>query len=267
MPPVLHDAARACLEARAVDEKLQRSDDVAAAWRQGALVAAAGGPLLPPERVGRPARPVLVAPRLLPRRGLGGVKDRAAFIHAIAHIEFNAINLAWDAVHRFRGLPVAFYEDWVRVAREEVEHFRALRGRLQDLGFDYGDFPAHNGLWDTACRTAHDPLVRMALVPRVLEARGLDVTPGMIERFRAAGDEETAQILEKILREEVGHVAAGSRWLRHLCAERDLDPEETFFRLLAQRLSRTVRCPLHREARRAAGFTDRELERLERLCR
>jgi uncharacterized ferritin-like protein (DUF455 family) len=266
-PGSLFQAAARCLAERDPDRKIVCTARTAAAWAAGRLDLRDRGPVLAPQAVGRPARPELVPPRRLHRRGLKRVEDRAAFIHAIAHIEFNAINLAWDAVHRFRGLPQGFYDDWVRVAREEAEHFLALRTRLRSLGHDYGDFPAHDGLWETACRTAHDPLARMALVPRVLEARGLDVTPGMIARFREAGDEETAAVLETILREEVGHVAAGSRWLRHLCAERGLDPEAVFFDLLAQGLSRTIRCPLHRSARLRAGFTERELERLEALCR
>ncbi len=263
----LFDVAGACLRETDAVAKARRTARAAARWSEGGLRLSGGGPVLPVDRVGRPPRPELVPPRRLHRRGLGRTEDHAAFIHALAHIEFNAINLAWDAVHRFRGLPRAYYDDWVRVAREEAEHFLALRRRLRAFGHDYGDFPAHDGLWETARATAHDPLARMALVPRVLEARGLDVTPGMIARFRAAGDEETARVLEVILREEVGHVAAGSRWLRHLCAERGLDPEEAFFDLLARRLARAVRCPLHHAARREAGFSERELARLEALCR
>jgi uncharacterized ferritin-like protein (DUF455 family) len=209
----------------------------------------------------------LVHPSLLSRRTLAHDRGRAALIHAVTHIEFNAVNLAWDAVYRFRDLPRGFYGDWVRVAREEAEHFDALRGRLRALGLDYGDFPAHSGLWDMAERTGHDILARMALVPRVLEARGLDVTPAMIRRFRAAGDKETARVLEVVLREEVGHVAAGTRWFRHVCSERGLDPETEFFRLLGECLRGEIRCPLHLEARREAGFSESELERLETLCR
>lgn len=237
-----------------------------AAWAAGALDLdpAGAGPVL--QDPGRPARPELVAPRDLARRRPTGIRGRAALIHAVAHIEFNAINLAWDAVQRFRDLPAAFYADWVRVAAEESEHFGLMRGRLQDLGFDYGDFPAHDGLWDMARRTAHDPLVRMALVPRVLEARGLDVTPGMIERLRAGGDTETADRLGIILRDEVGHVAAGTRWFRALCAERGLDPESVFFELLATHLRGEIRCPLNLPDRERAGFEAAELERLSALC-
>jgi uncharacterized ferritin-like protein (DUF455 family) len=194
-------------------------------------------------------------------------KGRAALVHAVTHIEFNAVNLAWDAVYRFRGLPRAWYDDWVGVAAEEARHFTMMRGRLRALGFDYGDFPAHNGLWELARETAEDPLIRMALVPRVMEARGLDVTPAMIERLRAAGDTESADCLAVILDEEVGHVAAGNRWFRHLCAERGLDPEAAWFDLLSRHLRGEIRCPLNLPARRRAGFAETELERLNALCR
>ena len=215
---------------------------------------------------GRPLRPTLVHPRELPRRRLGSVAGRAALIHAVAHIEFNAINLALDAVCRFRAMPREYYGDWLQVAADEAKHFRLLTGRLAAVGCRYGDLPAHNGLWDMALRTAHDPLHRMALVPRVMEARGLDVTPGMIRRFRELGDEATVEILTVILAEEVGHVAAGTRWFRYLCEQRGLDPENTYFRLLAEYLGDDIRCPLHLDARREAGFTDHELERLREIC-
>jgi uncharacterized ferritin-like protein (DUF455 family) len=214
-------------------------------------------------------RPGLVHPRDLAKRSArakSGGKGRAALIHAVAHIEFNAINLAWDAVQRFRGLPRPYYDDWVRVADEEALHFGLMRDRLWALGYDYGDFPAHDGLWSMAQRTAADPLERMALVPRVMEARGLDVTPGMMARFREAGDEETAACLAVILRDEVGHVAAGTRWFRSLCAERGLDPETRYFELLSAHLGESIRCPLNLDDRRQAGFAESELERLQALC-
>ncbi len=213
---------------------------------------------------GRPARPRLVAPKDLARRSLGTERGRAALIHAITHIEFNAINLALDALYRFQGLPWAYYLDWSRVAREEAQHFLMLRERLQQVGFDYGEFDAHDGLWTMAVKT-HDSLVaRMALVPRVLEARGLDVTPGMIRKLRAHGDERTAQILEVIFEQEIGHVAIGSRWFRHACDEHDLEPEPTFRRLLTRHYTGRVQKPLHREARRKAGFSESELAALEK---
>ncbi len=215
---------------------------------------------------GRPEQPKLVHPRDLPRRRPGTLQGRAALIHAVAHIEFNAINLALDAVCRYPGLPAEFSADWLQVAAEEAKHFTLLQGRLLDLGYAYGDFPAHNGLWEMALRTAGDPLHRMALVPRVMEARGLDVTPGMIRRFNELGDEETAAVLEIILAEEVGHVAAGTRWFHYLCEQRGLAPESTYFDLLQRYMGDDIRCPLHLEARREAGFSETELDRLRTLC-
>lgn len=221
-----------------------------------------GPPGLAPPAAGRPDRPLLVRPADLPRRGLGSVEGRIALLHAVAHIEFNAINLALDAALRFPEMPEPFHDDWLSVAIDEARHFRMLRRRLNALGADYGDFPAHNGLWDMAEKTADDVLVRMALVPRVLEARGLDVTPGMIERLGHAGDEASVACLEVILAEEVRHVAIGSRWYRALCAERGLEPESTFRRLLAEHFSGSLRGPFNVAARLRAGFSEQELERL-----
>jgi uncharacterized ferritin-like protein (DUF455 family) len=207
---------------------------------------------------GRPARPVLVRPRDVPHRGLGSAEGRAALVHAVAHIEFNAINLALDAACRFEGMPAAYYEDWISVAKDEARHFTMLSSRLAALGHEYGDFPAHNGLWEAAEKTAHDVLARMALVPRVLEARGLDVTPGMINRLEEVGDRDTAAILRVILGEEVRHVAIGTRWFRVLCETRGLEPVATFHALLAQYGAR-IHEPLNRPAREAAGFVAAEL--------
>jgi uncharacterized ferritin-like protein (DUF455 family) len=203
----------------------------------------------------------------LSRRKLGTPAGRAAFLHALAHIEFNAINLAWDAVCRFRGLPERFYLDWSRVAGEEALHFEMLRTRLHELGFAYGDFPAHDGLWEMAEKTAHDVLVRMALVPRVLEARGLDVTPGMITRLEQAGDDSSARILDRILADEIGHVKIGSYWFRHLCRRRALEPVQTFRRLLQEYRLGPVRKPLNTAARRQAGFDTAEIDMLESIDR
>src|SRR5690606_21176589 len=233
----LFDAARDCLAAASPEDKVAATHAAAAAFRRGELVidadsgsgtgggtdAKASGPD-PIRMPGRPLRPRLVHPRELPRRGFGTDEGRAAFIHAIAHIEFNAIDLGWDAVYRFREMPARYYADWVMVADDEARHFTMLRARLQALGFDYGAFDAHNGLWEMAEKTAHDVLARMALVPRVLEARGLDVTPGMIVKLRALGDHATADILEVILGEEIAHVAAGSRWYRWHCERAGVEP-------------------------------------------
>jgi uncharacterized ferritin-like protein (DUF455 family) len=262
----LFDAARDCLEAAAPGDKLARSRAAADAFAAGALATPGDAPAPEPLRMpGRPPRPRLVHPRELPRRGLGSEEGRAAFVHAIAHIEFNAIDLAWDAVYRFRGMPRAYYADWVGVASDEARHFAMLRERLHAMGHEYGDFDAHNGLWEMAEKTAGDGLARMALVPRVLEARGLDVTPGMIAKLRALKDDETAGILEVILREEVAHVAAGSRWFRWHCERAGVQPAPTFRALLGQHARAEFQGRLNREARLAAGFDAEELDSLERL--
>lgn len=214
---------------------------------------------LPVPTPGRPPKPELVPPQEVAPRGLGTRTGHAAMIHAFAHIEFNAINLALDATYRFRGLPRDYYADWLRVAAEEAYHFALLRDHLRTLGFDYGDFPAHSGLWDMAQKTAHDALVRMALVPRVLEARGLDVTPGLREKLVRAGDAAGAKILEIVERDEIGHVAIGNRWYRYLCEQRGLAPLATFEKLMREYDAPPVRPPLHEAARRAAGFTEEEL--------
>jgi uncharacterized ferritin-like protein (DUF455 family) len=200
-------------------------------------------------------------------RKLTSTEGQAALVHALTHIEFNAINLAWDAVYRFRDMPTAYYGDWIQVADEEAYHFTLLRRRLNELGHDYGDFPAHNGLWAAAQETAHDVLVRMALVPRVLEARGLDVAPDMVRRLRAAGDDETAALLHIILRDEVGHVAIGSRWFAWLCAARGLEPHQTYVDLLQQYMAGRIRGPFNTEARQRAGFDDWELAALAAMDR
>lgn len=207
---------------------------------------------------GRPQRPLLVHPRSVAPRGLGSAEGRIALLHAIAHIEFNAINLALDAMLRFTGLPPDYYRDWLSVAADEARHFQMLQARLSEYGADYGDLPAHNGLWEMADKTADDALARMALVPRVLEARGLDVTPGMIARLQQAGDDDSAAILRTILDEEVRHVRIGTRWFRWLCAERGLRPEPAFARLLAAH-GVVLRPPFNEAARRAAGFSADEL--------
>ncbi len=212
---------------------------------------------------GRPSSPKLVPPRQVPRRNLGTSEGRSAFVHAVAHIEFNAINLALDAAYRFRQMPIIFVGDWLRVAADEATHFQLLDERLKSMGNQYGDFPAHNGLWEMACKTNHDPLLRMALVPRVLEARGLDVTPGMIERLNAVGDTKTTAILDVILREEVEHVRIGSYWYVTLCHARGLDPESTFRELWHKYTPGHVRGPFNHEARLAAGFSHSELSCLE----
>ncbi len=219
--------------------------------------------LLPPENLpGRPALPRLVSPKDVPTRSAFTVEGRAALLHAIAHIEFNAINLALDAVWRFADMPTAYYRDWLRVASEEALHFSLLREHLLSLGYDYGDFDAHDGLWVMTQRTAHDVLARMALVPRTLEARGLDATPPLQAKFAKAGDPRAVEILSVILRDEVGHVAIGNHWYRWLCERQNLDPVAHYAVLAHQHNAPRSRPPYNVEARLAAGFSEDEIARL-----
>lgn len=216
----------------------------------------------PPGIPGRPARPELVAHNRLAQRSLATPEGRAALVHSIAHIELNAIDLALDVVWRFPGMPEAFYRDWIAIAREEANHFLLLREHLVLLGFDYGSFQAHNALWDMAERTRGDLLARIALVPRTLEARGLDASPMVRNRLVSAGDRRAGEILDLILAEEVGHVAAGNRWYRHLCAQRGLDPLATYAGLAERYRAPHLRGPFNLDARRAAGFAEDELAAL-----
>lgn len=211
---------------------------------------------------GRPVRPELVLPRAVKRRSLNTPDGRAVLIHALAHIEFNAINLALDAIWRFPNMPNAFYTDWLQVADEEALHFSLLSDHLCSLGFTYGDFPAHNGLWDMADRTRDDVLARMALIPRTMEARGLDVTPGLRARLAQAGDHAAAEILDIVLRDEIGHVAIGNHWYGWLCAQRGLEPLQTYQRLVEDYRVQVLRGPFNLEARRSAGFSPQELAAL-----
>lgn len=261
----LYAATYACLLETEPDRKLACAGQLYNAWQAGRLsreIRPDCCPVLPVAVPGRPARPELVHPRQVKQRKLSSEAGRRALLHAVAHIEFNAINLALDAVYRFRGMPDGYYGDWLKVASEEAAHFALLRERMRELNCAYGDLPAHNGLWEQACKTDNDVMVRMALVPRVLEARGLDVTPGMIERLQAAGDDATVAILETILREEIGHVRIGSHWFRYCCEQRGLEPEATFRRLLREVMGAPLRGPFYTEARLQAGFTAEEMEQL-----
>jgi uncharacterized ferritin-like protein (DUF455 family) len=208
---------------------------------------------------GRPARPALVPPAALKQRSVATSEGHASLIHALAHIELNAVDLALDLVWRFAGMPSTFYSDWIGVARDEARHFQLLHAHLKTLGHDYGDFPAHNGLWEMAQKTKDDLLARLALVPRTLEARGLDVSPAIRQKLHAVGDEAGARILDIILHDEINHVRLGNTWYRELCRQRNLAPGETYDRLaLAYRAPR-LRGPFNLEARRAAGFDEEEL--------
>ena len=211
---------------------------------------------------GRPPLPQLVPPKDVPTRSPFTPLGRAALLHAVTHIEFNAINLALDAVWRFAGMPVAFYRDWLRVASEEALHFTLLREHLLTLGCDYGGFDAHDGLWTMTQRTAHDVTARMALVPRTLEARGLDAAPPMQAKLARAGDLRAVEILDVILRDEIGHVAIGNHWYRWLCARDGHDPVALYAELTVRHPAPRLRPPFNTEARRAAGFTEAEIDLL-----
>jgi len=263
----IHDAALECLLASAPDEKCRLTHALWLAGRDRVLMTAgAEAEAIAINAPGRPERPLLVPPRELERRRPATPEGQAALIHALTHIEFNAINLALDAVYRFRNLPEAFYNDWMQVADEEATHFLLLRNHLRALGYEYGDFPAHDGLWEMAQKTAHDVVARMALVPRCLEARGLDVTPGIKIKLVNCGDRAAAAILDVILRDEIGHVAIGDRWFKYACDQLQLEPEATFRTLLDEYFVGDLKGPFHIEARRKAGFSEAELAYLEQDC-
>jgi uncharacterized ferritin-like protein (DUF455 family) len=212
---------------------------------------------------GRPPQPRLVSAKSVPTRSPFTLEGRAALLHAVTHIEFNAINLALDAVWRFGRMPHAFYRDWLRVASEEALHFTLLRDHLLTLGHDYGAFDAHDGLWAMTERTAFDATARMALVPRTLEARGLDATPPMQAKLQRAGDLRAVEILALILRDEVGHVAVGNHWYRWLCDRDGLDPVAHYATLTQRHAAPRLRPPFNHAARLAAGFTEAEIALLQ----
>jgi uncharacterized ferritin-like protein (DUF455 family) len=240
-----------------------KADSVAAmaqAWHAGSRVLDTSDSLQASGTIpGRPERPELVAPRLVGRRSMATVEGRAMLIHSLAHIEFNAVNLALDALWRFPDMPGEYYTDWLRVAKEEAIHFSMLSAHLQVLGYQYGDFTAHDSLWEMVERTREDITARMALVPRTLEARGLDAIPPLRAKVAQAGDLAAAKILDRILEDEIGHVEIGNRWYRYLCDQRGLDAAATYVELAARYRAPTLKGPFNFEARRLAGFTEAEL--------
>jgi len=266
MSSSLFDRIQACIQACDPQTKCMLAQQLLNDWNAGAVSCIDDMP--EPEPIGdagRPEQPELVAPRQVPRRNINSEQGRIVLAHALAHIEFNAINLALDAAYRFRNMPRQFYHDWLKVAAEEAYHFTLLRQYLMGKGQDYGDYPAHNGLWEMAQKTAHDVMVRMALVPRVLEARGLDVTPGLIVKLQQAGDEEFVAHLEIIHHDEIGHVAIGSHWFKYVCEQRGLDARVTFKQLIQDYMKGTLRGPFDETARVQAGFSKQELADLAAL--
>ena len=216
----------------------------------------------PASKISKPGLPEqlnLVAPKMLKRRGIQSQEGRNVLMHSIAHIEFNAINLALDAAYRFRGQPRQFYLDWISIADDEARHFQLIHNYLNDHGCQYGDYSAHNGLWEMAVETDHDIVARMALVPRVLEARGLDVTPNMIKRLANVNDQQAIDILEIIYHDEIGHVERGSFWFFHQCKLNQLEPKSTFLKLVKKHLHGELRGPFNISARLQAGFDQDEM--------
>lgn len=244
-------------------QKCILTDQMNEDWQQGNLVRDNDDSIEAIDIPGRPAAPELVNPRQVPRRSLATAQGQKVMLHSFAHIEFNAINLALDAAYRFRDMPADFVSDWLQVAVEEASHFKLLNDYLLDLDSYYGEFKAHNGLWDMVCKTRHDVLHRMALVPRVMEARGLDVTPGMMERFKQQGNQRAVDILQVIYQEEIGHVSIGNRWYHYCCEQRELNPQDTFQQLIKEYFSGKLRGPFNWPARLAAGFEEDELTALE----
>jgi len=259
----LFDYATLCLHSSDIEQKLSLTQQAWQHWQDNTLTWEETSPVAPMALTCFPERPVLLPAKQMPKRRLNAERGVATLFHALAHIEFIAIYLAWDMLYRFRGLPEAFYRDWLKVAAEEAEHFALIRQHLRALGMDYGDLPAHQGLWEHAQDTEHDVLARLAIVPRCMEARGLDVTPVMIEKFKARHDTESVAILTRILHDEVGHVAIGSYWFKTLCQQQMLDPEPTYQQLLLRYYKGKPKGPFNQEMRIIAGFSLAELAWLE----
>jgi uncharacterized ferritin-like protein (DUF455 family) len=257
MSNTLRSAAIKALEAADLDEKTSLTRDAAARWKDRTLSLRAPQDPAAPSRPGRPDRPELVAPRLLKKRSLNTEAGRKALIHALAHIELNAIDLALDIVARFasRQIPVSFFDNWMQVADDEARHFNLLRNRLRTLGGGYGDLPAHDGLWRAATDTNGDLTARLAIVPLVLEARGLDVTSSLAENLRSFGDTETAAILDIIYYDEKTHVAVGAKWFRFFCAREGVNAADRFRALVHSHFHGQVKPPFNDRARSAAGLT------------
>ncbi len=257
----LRAQALECLRETSPMLKVAHVAMLANAYEKGQMAVDPGTVFVEPEGLpGRPQRPELVAPRELANRGISTPQGRAALLHSLAHIEFNAINLALDAVWRFAAMPDGFYGDWLNIASDEAYHFCLIKDRVEALGYEYGSFPAHNGLWDMAERTRGNLLARMALVPRTLEARGLDVTPGIRAKFKQIGDDDSANALDIILRDEVRHVATGNAWYRWLCTRTGRDPRTAHDELAEQFGMALPHPPFNDEARIAAGFLAEELD-------
>jgi len=260
----LFEFAEASLHSTTIDEELALTHQAWHSLENGELSLISDQPVLPIAQVRFPDKPILLPPRDMPKRKLGTAEGVAAFFHAIAHVEFVAIYLAWDMLYRFRGMPDLFYQDWLRVADEEAQHFELIRTHLLAMHVNYGDLPAHGGLWDHAKDTADDLLARLAMVPRCMEARGLDVTPAIIAKFRQMSDHSSVALLNRILTDEVGHVERGSYWFKFVCGQQGFEPEAKYRQLIKQYYQGGMpKGPFNREMRIIAGFSNAELDWLE----
>jgi uncharacterized ferritin-like protein (DUF455 family) len=256
--------AAACLHDTTIDEKLALTHQAWHALSNNTLSFSDDVAVLAMTEVRFPTKPVLLPARKMPKRKLTNPEGVAAFFHAIAHVEFVAIYLAWDIINRFRGMPDTFYQDWLRVADEEAQHFQLICTHLQTMGIAYGDLPAHGGLWDHAKDTADDLLARLALIPRCMEARGLDVTPALIEKFKHLSDDASVVLLTHILTDEVGHVERGSYWFKHVCQQQGFEYQAKYRQLIEQFYAGgKPKGPFNRELRIIAGFSNAELDWLE----
>ncbi|WP_241235115.1 ferritin-like domain-containing protein [Amphritea opalescens] len=247
------------------DLKIQLTQQAVSRWNAGELEWLDGDTPEYLQQPGQPDKPDIVLPSDVNARKFGKEEGRAALIHSLAHIELTAVNLALDAVYRYRDMPQAFYADWMQCAAEEANHFMALRGRLREMGYDYGSFKAHGELWGMAIDTADDMLERMGIVHRALEARALDVIPKAIQRFDQAGDSRMIEILTMIGNEEIGHVSSGTRWYHYQCQQRQLEPNQTFIDLLWKYMKGPLKGPLNHEARLQAGFTEQEMTMIKMM--
>ncbi len=255
--------AEFCLYHADAEQKIKKTHHARKLIESDQLSFESIGPVISIGKTKFPDIPLLLAPRDMPRRRLNSAAGKIAFFHALAHIEFVAIYLAWDILYRFRGLPEKFYQDWLQVADEEAQHFTLIRRHLLEMGADYGDLPAHRGLWDHAEDTADDILARLAIVPRCMEARGLDITPKMIEKFNSQDDQKSVKLLTRILEDEVGHVKIGSYWFKKLCRQKHLNHEKKYAQLIEKFYVGKPKGPFNRELRIIAGFSNAEIDWLE----
>lgn len=255
--PCLERAAIAIVTQSNLDAKVEMAHKTAKTWFSRTLSLTSGVKPSLPKRPGRPKKPELISPREMPKRSISGEKGRLALVHSLAHIELNAIDLAWDLIARCARLPMprAFFDNWVQVGLEEAKHFGLLNERLMQMNSSYGSLPAHDGLWEAAEETGHNLIARLAIIPLVLEARGLDITPPMLERIRAQNDDKTAAILEIIYRDEKRHVAFGTKWFLFACARHGLKPEQTFHEMVQKHFRGSLRPPFNDKARSQAGLT------------